>query len=275
MKNLKLGIVYTILGLVSLAHLFPTFWVVLASFKPGDALFSDTLFPKTYTISHYVDLIKKTDYLIWLRNSIKISLISTFLGTFLTIITSYALSRYRFKGRKAYMNFILVITMFPGLLSLIAIFIILLNWGLLDSHTALILSYSTGSLTGWVLVAKGYIDNFSRSLDESARMDGAGHWTIFSKVILPLCKPLIVFISLMTFSGVFVDYIFAALIIHSPEKVTMPVGLYHMVNDKLAGGVHFTQFAGGSVLIAVPITLLFLLMNRFLVQGLTAGANKE
>jgi len=274
MRTFNVIIVYAILIIVSFFHLIPSVWVILSSFKIGDSLYSSTLFPTQYTLVHYKELFTETDFLKWVGNTLYVAVTSTIIGTFLTVMTSFALSRYRFKGRKSYLNFILVVTMFPGMIGLLAVYIVFLNLGLLDNLNSLILVNSTTAITGWVLVTKGFFDNFPASLDESARIEGAGHLTIFFRIFIPLCKPIIVFISLMTFSAIFVEYVFPSVIITNPDKYLMSMGLYNMVNNEF-GSTQYVLFATGSVLVALPITLIFLFLQPLLTQGLTAGANKE
>jgi arabinogalactan oligomer/maltooligosaccharide transport system permease protein len=193
------------------------------------------------------------------------------LGTLIQLLTAYAFSRFRFKGRKSMLMVVLILGMFPGFLSLIAIFTILNTLDLLDSLWALILVYSAGAALG-MFVAKGFFDTIPRSLEEAARIDGASHMRIFVSIILPLSRPIITYISLTTFAGAWVDFIFARAILRTPENWTLAVGLWNIIDSY--NSTEFTLFAAGCVLVAIPITLLFMYTQRFLVDGLTAGASK-
>lgn len=275
-KPLKLTLSYILLVLIAAACIYPAFWIVMSSFKVGDSLFSETVIPKQLTLDHYRQLFqdledKDIQYVRWYWNTLKIATISMILGTLIQILTAYALSRFRFYGRKTIMSTILVLGMFPGFMSMIAIFIILLQMNLLDTHLAIIIVYAAGAALG-MFVAKGYFDTIPKSLDEAARIDGASHWQVFTKVMLPLSKPIITYVSLMTFTGAWVDFIFARLILRSRENWTLAVGLWNLVDSYQS--TEFTLFAAGAVLVAVPITILFMFLQRFLVEGLTAGASK-
>jgi arabinogalactan oligomer/maltooligosaccharide transport system permease protein len=261
----------TLIVLVILA-LYPALWIILSSFKFGDSLFSETLIPTRFTFDHYRELFTETDYPLWFMNTLKIAVISTIFGTFLSLLTSYAMSRYRFKGRKQGLTVALVLQMFPGFMAMIAVYIFLNQLQLLNNHWALIFVYSAGAILGNIWVGKGFYDSIPRSLEEAARIDGAGHWTIFFKIMLPLTKPMITYVGLMIFNGAWVDFIFAQLILRTEEQRTLAVGLWQMVSSYQS--TQFTVFAAGAVIVAIPVTLLFIFLQRYLIQGLTAGASK-
>lgn len=268
----RLVISYLILIILAVISIYPALWIVLSSFKVGNSLFSETLIPRQFTTEHYVELFTNTDYPLWFMNTLKVALISTLIGTMLVLFTSYAISRFRFKGRKVTLNTLLVLQMFPGFMAMIAIYIFLMQVNLLNNHWALILVYSSGAILGNVFIAKGYFDTIPRSMDEAARIDGASHWIVFTRIMIPLAKPMLTYVSLMIFTGAFVDFIFAELILRTEEQRTLAVGLWRMVSQRQS--TEFTLFAAGAVLIAVPITILFMFLQRYLVQGLTAGASK-
>ncbi|KIL36758.1 arabinogalactan ABC transporter permease [Cohnella kolymensis] len=267
---------YLLLILIALACFYPAIWTVLSSFREGNSLFSDTFIPKKWTLEHYHDLfVVRSDraipYATWYLNTLKVATASMVLGTLLQLLTAYAFSRFRFKGRKTLMTFVLILGMFPGFLSIMAIFVILNTLNLLDTHWALILVYSAGAAL-FMFVAKGFFDTIPRSLEEAARIDGASHMTIFTRIILPLSRPIITYISLTTFAGAWVDFIFARSILRTPDQWTLAVGLWNIIDAY--NSTEFTLFAAGCVLVAIPITILFMYTQRFLVDGLTAGASK-
>lgn len=275
-KRIKLTFSYILLILIAIVCIYPALWIIMSSFKVGDSLYSETIIPEQFTLQHYKDLFlpqadKDIPFLQWYWNTLKIAVTSMVLGTIIQVLTAYAMSRFRFKGRKTAMSVILILGMFPGFMSMIAVYVMLLQMNLLDSAWALILVYTSGAALG-MFVAKGFFDTIPRALEESALLDGASHMRIFVSIILPLSKPIITYISLMTFSGAWVDFIFARLILRSRENWTLAVGLYELVNSYTS--TEFTLFAAGSVLVALPITLLYMLLQRFLVDGLTAGATK-
>jgi arabinogalactan oligomer/maltooligosaccharide transport system permease protein len=271
---LRISISYVILVILAICCIYPALWVILSSVRPGASLYSPTLFPSTVTLEHYYNLFNSSSFLFgrWYMNTLKISILSMVFGTLMVTLTAYALSRFRFTGRKGVLTTILILGMFPGFMSMIAIFILLLQLNLLDTHLAMVLVYVAGAPVLGTFVAKGFLDTIPRSLEEAARMDGAGNFTIFYRIILPLTRPMLTYIALTTFVGAWVDFIFARLVLRSKEQWTVAVGLWNMVSTFQNSS--FTMFAAGSVMIAVPITLLFIFLQRFLVDGLTAGANK-
>lgn len=268
----KLSLSYLILIILSCISLFPALWIVMSSLKVGNSLFSDTFIPRSFTFDHYINLFQNTNYPLWFLNTLKVATLSTVLGTFLLLLSSYAISRYRFAGRKTTLTTLLVLQMFPGFMAMIAIYVLLNTVGLLNSHWALVLVYSSGAIITNVFVAKGFFDTIPRSLEEAARIDGASHIRLFFSIMIPLSRPMLTYAALMIFNGSFVDFIFADLVLRTEEQRTLAVGLYRMVS--LRNSTEFTLFAAGAVLVAVPVTMLFMFLQRFLVEGLTAGASK-
>ncbi|MFD0712777.1 sugar ABC transporter permease [Paenibacillus sp. GCM10027626] len=268
----KLSISYFLLIVLSCISLFPALWIIMSSLKTGNSLFSDTLIPRELTLEHYQDLFQNTRYPLWFMNTLKIAALSTVLGTFLLLLSSYAISRYRFAGRKTTLTTLLVLQMFPGFMAMIAIYVLLNTMNLLNSHWALVLVYSSGAIITNIFVAKGFFDTIPRSLEDAARIDGASHMRLFFSIMIPLSRPMLTYASLMIFNGSFVDFIFADLVLRTEEQRTLAVGLYQMVSQR--NSTEFTLFAAGAVLVALPVTLLFMFLQRFLVEGLTAGASK-
>ncbi|AJY75863.1 sugar ABC transporter permease [Paenibacillus beijingensis] len=266
-----LSVSYILLILIVVFSVYPAIWVVMSSFRTGDSLYSDSLLPTTFTLEHYKTLFTKYQFDLWYMNTLKIAVSSMILGTILTLLTGYAFSMFRFYGRKSLMNTLLVLGLFPGFMSMIAIFILLNQMNLLNTHTAVVITYASGAPMGF-LFCKSFFDTIPKSLTEAAHIDGAGHNTIFFRIVMPLSTPLIVLLALGSFAGAFTDFIFAKLVLKTPEKKTLAVGLFDMINGQQA--TSFTTFAAGSVLIALPITVLFILLQRFLVEGMTVGAEK-
>ncbi|WP_445491697.1 sugar ABC transporter permease [Niallia sp. 03133] len=275
MSNVKrkfdLLVGYLLLIIISIFCLYPIVWIVLSSFRTGTSLYSARVIPTQFTIAHYVTLFEKFPFATWYGNTLKIAILSMIFSTIFTLITAYIFSKFRFVGRNATMHGMLILGLFPGFMSMIAIYILLSQLNLLNTHMAIILTTVAGAPLGF-LFSKNFFDTLPSSVMEAARIDGAGHVTIFARIVLPLARPLIVYTSLLSFAGAFTDFIFAQLVLRTPDKQTLAVGLYNMINDRF--GNAFTVFAAGSVLIAVPITLLFIFMQRHLIEGLTAGADK-
>lgn len=268
---LKLTLGYLGLILIAVGCIYPALWVVMSSFRPGTALYSDSLIPSVFTLEHYRELFERYPYGQWFLNTLKISFFTMILTTIIVTLTGYVFSKFRFYGRRQLMLGLLVIGMFPGFMSMIAIYILLLQLKLLDTHLALILVYSSGASMGYLYV-KSFFDTIPGSLVDAAKMDGASHWIVFSRIMLPLSKPMLVFVALTAFSGGFVDFIFANMVLSDNNKLTLAVGLFKMVKIKFA--TEFTLFAAGCVLVAIPITALFIFLQRYLIEGLTAGAEK-
>lgn len=270
--KLIVGIIYAILVITAILVLYPVYFILIGSLNPGDSLFSTKLIPEALSIEHYRYLFEETKYLTWYQNTFKIAFFNMIISTFLVVTAAYAFSRFRFPGRKQGLMAMLVLQMFPSFMGMIAIYILLLQIGLLDNHWGLILVYAGGSIPFGAWLVKGYFDGLPRSLEEAAKMDGASHTTIFFKIMMPLSKPILVFIAVNNFIGPWMDFIFARLILRSNENKTLAVGLFEFVTGRTS--TQFTTFAAGAVLVAVPITILFLIFQKYIVEGLTAGANK-
>jgi arabinogalactan oligomer/maltooligosaccharide transport system permease protein len=287
-KNINVGrsfssvigkvLVYAILIITTISVIYPIYWIIIGALNPGDSLYSSTLFPKTLTLAHFKYLFSKTDYIIWYKNTLFVAVMNTIISTFLVITAAYAMSRFRFKGRKYGLMTLLVLQMFPSFMGMIAIYVLLQQLtvfgehGLLNSLWGLILVYAGGGIPYNVWLVKGYFDSIPKSLEEAARIDGAGNTRIFFSVMMPLCRPMIVFVAVTHFIGPWMDFIFARLVLTSSDKQTLAIGLYTMVTG--LGNSQFSTFAAGAVLVAIPITILFMLFQKQLTEGLTAGANK-
>ena len=263
---------YTLLIIIALIVILPVVWIVLSSFQVGTTLYSSTFIPDRLTFEHYVNLFTKTDYPIWYKNTLKIAFFNMVIGVLVTTVTAYTFSRYRFKGRKNVMIGMLVLQMFPSFLSMTAIVVIITKLNLMDTHWGLILVYAAGQIPYNAWLIKGYFDGIPKSLDEAARIDGAGHLTIFWKVIMPLAKPILVLVALTNFTGPWFDFIFPKLILRSKETKTLAIGIFEWVQGRADN--NFTLFAAGSILIAIPIVILFGILQKHIVEGLSAGATK-
>lgn len=274
-KNaIRLTSSYITLIILAIIAVYPAIWIVLGAFRPGKSLYSKTMFPKSLTLDHFNELFNSRviPFPTWYMNTLKVAFFSMVLGVLLTLLTSYALSRFRFRNRQNYLSIMMILGMFPGFMSMIAIFLLLKELNLIDSHLALILVYAAGAPLGLTLITKGFFDTIPRSLDEAARIDGASNFKIFTSIILPLSRPILTYLALLQFTGPWADFIFARLILRTKENWTVAVGMWDMVNSNQNS--NFTVFAAGAVLIAVPITILFIFMQRLLVDGLTSGASK-
>lgn len=265
--------VYALLIFMALLVLTPIVWIIGASFNPMSSLLSATAFPEDPTVLHYVKLIKETKFVYWYANTLKIALINMAISVVLTSMTSYVFSRFRFKGKRAGLLSILILQMFPSFMGMMATYNILWQLNLLDTHFGLILTYAAGQVPYNTWLVKGYLANIPRSLDEAAKLDGASNLRIFTQIVLPLMKPILIFVALSQFITPWMDFIFPRMILSSPEKKTLAIGLYDMINANTNN--NFTTFAAGAILVAVPITILYVCLQKYLIQGVTAGANKS
>lgn len=258
--------------LLALIWLIPIVWVILASFSAQTTFKSDTFFPTSYTIANYVDLFTKTDFPKWVLNTLIIAVCNTVLTTLFTVVTAFALSRFRFKTRKFFLNITLILGMFPGFMSMVAVFFILSDLKLINSIWSLLVYYVAGAGLGF-FVCKGYFDTIPKDIDEALKMDGIPAAVSFIKVYLPLAMPIIIYTALLAFMAPWADYILAGLVLKSDSAKTVAVGLYGWM-DKSKINDYFTKFAAGSVIVAVPITALYISLQRFFIEGISAGAVK-
>ncbi|MCC3763077.1 sugar ABC transporter permease [Glycomyces sp. TRM65418] len=257
---------------VAVIVIFPLMWIVGASFSPGTGLANATPIPTDATVEHYVDLFTQTDYGRWYLNSLYVATLNMVGSVALSALCGWVFSRIRFRGRKAGLLGILILQMFPTFLTAIAVYMLFLNFGLLDSLTGLALVSIAAALPYNIWLMKGYTDNLPASLDEAAAIDGAGRLTIFRRIVLPLMRPMLTFVAITQFTVPWMDFILPRLLLQSADKQTVALGLFQMIEDQYQNA--FTSFAAGAVLLAVPITILYILLQRYLVTGASAGAEK-
>lgn len=264
--------VYAFLIANALVIFGPVLWTVMASLKPGTNLFSSEFGKLEFTTAHYRALFTDTPYLLWYKNSFIIAVANMLLSLLLVTMTAYVFSRYRFAGKQRIIMGILVIQMFPAFLSMTAIYILLSKLNLIDSIFGLLLIYVAGTLPFSTWLVKGFFDAIPIALDEAAKIDGAGHLMIFWDIILPLSRPILVFVALSSFTMPWMDFVLPTLVLRSAEQTTLALGIFRWVAANKAE--NYTLFAAGSLLIAIPITLLFVLTQKHLTTGLTSGAVK-
>lgn len=269
---------YVLLAILAVLWIFPIIWVILASFSYNNTGFVSTIWPDKFTWQNYIGIFTNSQYpfVNWVLNTLFVAVISATLSTFVTIAVAYVLSRLRFRFRKPFLQIALVLGMFPGFMSMIALYYILKALNMLNLG-GLILVYVGGAGLGFY-IAKGFFDTMPRAIDEAAEIDGATKWQVFIHIGLPLSKPMIVYTALTSFMAPWVDFIFSGIILSTsgnPKTYTVAYGLYNMVHSsKGMMAQFFTQFIAGCVVIAIPITILFIVMQKFYVNGITAGADK-
>ena len=277
-KAISNVIVHVFLAVLAAIWVFPVLWVIMTSFRAEKGSYVSTFFPKAFTLDNYIKLFTDTTLLNFPKmfmNTLIVAIFSCLLSTFLLLSVSYCLSRMRFKMRKPYMNMAMILGLFPGFMSMIAVYFILKAVGLTEGNLiriALIMCYSGGAALGFQ-VTKGFFDTTPYAIDEAAMMDGCTRWQIFTKITLPLSKPIVVYSLLTSFINPWVDFIFAKVICRAnADQYTIAIGLWRMLEKEYIDN-WYTCFAAGAVLISIPIALLFLKLQKYYVNG-TGGAVK-
>lgn len=269
-------VIYIILTLMSVLWILPIAWLILISFRKEPGAFTNYLLPKAYTLDNYTKLFTDTklfNYPRWFMNTLVVAIITCILATIMVLMLSYTFSRLRFSSRKGFMNVGLILGMFPGFMSMTAVYHIMKSIGLDQNLISLVLMYSTGATLQY-FIAKGFFDTISRSLDEAATIDGATRNDIFWKIILPLSKPIVIYTALTSFMAPWADFIFASVIMKDNyNNYTIALGLYQMISRENIF-TYFTQFCAGAVLVAIPIVILFMIMQKYYVGGVTGGSVK-
>lgn len=253
------------------AIMFPALWIIMSSFSVGDSFFLSSLFPKKFSLEHYIELFTETDFMLWVGNSLKLCLIVAVLQLALTSLAAYAFSRMRFTGRKYGLMALLVLQVFPSSMAISGYYILVYKFGLVDSNLALILVLAGGSAFNiWLL--KSYIDGIPRELDEAAMVDGAGHFMVFYRIILPLAMPQLVVIFLFSFIATYSEYVISSVFLQTPGKMTLALGLQSFITNQFAA--HWTLFAAAAVVSSLPVMIVFMLLQKYIQNGLVAGGVK-
>jgi arabinogalactan oligomer / maltooligosaccharide transport system permease protein len=264
---------------------FPVVYALSASFNPSDSLATQKLIPTNASISNYTDLMSPNSpsyrvfpYWKWYLNSLKIASITTILSLSITTLAAYAFSRFRFRGRQNMLKGILLIQIFPGILAIVAIFTLISQIGDvfsrfgLNTHAGLILVYMGGAMGINIWLMKGFFDSIPRDIDESAMVDGASHWQIFTRLLLPLMQPILIVIGILTFIGTYGDFLLARVLLKSTDQYTVMVGLQIFTAGQFSQ--KWGQFTAGAIVAALPIMIIYLLLQDKIVGGLTQGAVK-
>ena len=271
------GVTYLILIVLNIIALTPLVYLVGQSFRAEAGAWSSTFFPKTWTLANYKRLFTETPFLRWYGNTFLVAAISCLITTAFVLAVSYAFSRIRFKMRKPMMNIMLVLGMFPGFMSMTAVYFLLKI--LLPNHfqslASLIIVYSAGAALSYY-VAKGFFDTVPKSLDEAAFIDGANRAQIFWKITIPLSKPIVIYTVLISFIAPWCDFIFVSFIMSGVPDVgmyTVSLGMYKWLEREQIQQ-YFTTFCAAATIVAIPITALFIWLQKYYVEGITGGAVK-
>ncbi len=269
---------HMVLAVLAMIWLLPILWLFVTSLSAYKGINTMHFFPVKWSLDNYMQLFFRPDtvanFPAWFRNSMLIGVFSCLISTAFVLMVAYAMSCMRFPARKPLMSFAIILGMFPGVLSMIAIYFVMKLLGLTNSLTGLVIIYSAGSGLGY-LICKGFFDTIPVSLRESARLEGASELMIFTRIVIPLSRPIIVYTVINSFLAPWMDFVMAKLMIRSknPADWTVAMGLFNLVQRTLVGN-YFSVFCAGGVMVAIPISILFVIMQKFYVEGITGGAVK-
>lgn len=269
-------VVHIILVILSVIWVIPILWIVLISFRGEKGQYVSTLLPKAYTLGNYIKLFTDTGILNFPKmfmNTLIIAIFSCIISTVFVLAMSYCMSRMRFRLRRPFMNVALILGMFPGFMAMIAVYYILKAIGLSEGsliRVALILVYSGGAGLQFY-IAKGFFDTIPKSIEEAAYLDGATRWQSFTKIIIPLSRPIIVYTVLNSFLAPWIDFVFAKVICRAnKDYYTVSIGLWNMLEKEYVYP-WFNSFAAGAVLISIPIIILFMFMQKCYRESFSGG----
>lgn len=281
MGNFSLGIKLVIAVILVIYAIFPVLWVFSASLDPTSQLGSQSLIPPNASLVNFQKLFNDPllPFWNWILNSIKVSGTTTILSLSITTMAAYAFSRLRFAGRLTMLKGIMLIQVFPNLLALVAIYLMIqqtgqiIPWLGLETHAGLIMVYLGGSMGMNIWLMKGFLDSIPRAIDEAAMLDGASNWQIFTLLLLPLLRPIMVVVGILSFIGTYGDFILARILLSKSENYTFMVGLTLFTGNQFAQ--NWGEFSAGALIGALPIMIIYLALQDQIAGGLTAGAVKE
>lgn len=276
-KRTKIILHNLLLAVLAFIWLIPIVWLVCTSFSSYSGMNTSTFFPEKWSIVNYVKLFHPdtvVQFPRWFINTFIIACVTCVVSTMFILMVAYATSVMRFPWRKPLMNIAVILNLFPGMLAMIAVYFVLKTFDLTNSYIGLIMVYSASSGLGY-LIAKGFFDTVPRALCESARIDGCSEARIFFQMVLPLSRPIIVYTVISSFLVPWMDFVYAKMILNAgiSSQYTVAIGLYRMLDKSLINS-YFTQFCAGGVLVSIPISILFVIMQKFYVEGITGGAVK-
>lgn len=272
---------YIAAALLVIFAVTPFFWVVATSLNPAKSLLGARLIPEKITLGNYSDLLNSKSFAfgLWMFNSFKVSTISVSLIVLITCVSAYALSRFRFTGKRAIMVAIMILNVFPGILAMIALYTLMQQLGTflpflgLNTHGGLIFIYVAGSMSINTLMVKSYIDTIALELDESAMMEGATHWQTFWKIVFPVIRPIVITIGILAFMSTYGDFIIANLLLKGNDKITVMAGIFQFTQQRF--DTNWGIVTAGTVIAALPVVVLFFMTQKYILGGLTSGAVKS
>jgi arabinogalactan oligomer/maltooligosaccharide transport system permease protein len=274
MEKINKAFIMTIFIIVSLFVLYPLVYVVSAAFSPGTGIASVNIVPfgDGFTAKHFIRLFTETSYCKWFSNTLIIAVSTSASTVVIASLGAYVYSRFKFAFKKPMLMSMLILQIFPSFVGMVAIYVILLRIGGLDQLWGLVLVYVAGNIPYNTWLVKNYMDTVSRSLDEAARIDGAGHFRIYATIILPVARPIITFLAITSFTAPWMDFIFPKMVLRSVDKQTLALGLFSFVTDKKN---EFTTFAAGSLIVAIPFIIFFILSQKVMITSFGGAAVKE
>ena len=280
-NTLVISVKYLIALLLIAFAIIPFFWIIATSFNASRSLMGATMIPSVFTVNNYRDLLGNPNLAFgtWMLNSLKISSIAVCFIVLLTCLSAYALSRFRFAGKRGVMMGIMILNVFPGILAMVAIFVMMQQFGNyfpaigLNTHGGLICVYVAGSMSINVLMVKSYIDSISVELDESALIEGASYFQIFWKIIFPVIRPMVITVAILAFMATYGDFVIANLLLKGNDKLTVMVGIYMFTQQRF--DTNWGVVTAGTILAAIPVLILFFISQKYIITGLTMGAVKE
>ncbi len=279
-RYVSMALRYFIAFLLIIFAVFPAIWVISAALNPVGTLSNPQIIPDNAKLDNFDTLLNSEYYPFksWMFNSLYIATLSTTLVVLITTLSAYAISRFRFAGRHHLVRAILIINVFPGVVSMVALYSMVQQVGVhfpliaLDSHASLIVIYVSGAMGINVLLVKGFLDSIPTELDEAALIDGASHWLVFWRIIIPLAKPILITISILTFMAIYGDFVLPRILISSTDKLTVMVGLNLFQTERFAQD--WGVFTAGAILAAIPVICAYLLLQKYIINGLTSGSVK-
>jgi ABC-type maltose transport system permease subunit len=277
-RRIGLVVKYIVAAVALTFSLFPILYTISAAFNPSSSISAGSLIPANPTLAHFNTILNERPFWLWMANSIKLASITAIFSGLMTLLAAYAFSRFRFRGRGQLLLMILLIQVFPALLAMVALFALLMQLGTyfpalgINTHGGLILIYLGGALGINVWLMKGYMDSVPRDIDESAMVDGASDWQIFWRLIFPLVRPIMIVVMILTFFGVYADFIMVRVMLTEADKFTVMLGLQSFLGTNY--GQNWGAFAAGAVLGSIAPVAIYLVLQDFIIGGLTAGAVK-
>jgi arabinogalactan oligomer/maltooligosaccharide transport system permease protein len=268
------GCFVAFLTLASLAVLYPIIFVISTAFSPKNSVTQADIIPfkDGFSLKQFQKLFGETDFLLWFKNTLLIAIGVMIVTVLVCALAAYVFSRFKFAFKKSMMMAMLILQIFPSFVSMQALYVIADRIGAHDQLWGLVLIYAAGNVPYNTWLVKSYLDTIPKSLDEAARIDGANHVTIFFRVVLPIAKPIIIFLAITSFTGPWMDWIFPKLLLSTPEKYTLAMGLINFIDGTRN---QFTTFAAGAITVAVPFIFFFIFSQKEMMTGLGGGAVKE